>query len=246
MNRKVMMAVGLLLAAGGASYGAEKVQASAQDGWTFEITPYAWLAGIDGTIRVRGKEADFSQSFSDLLDKVDAAGSLMAIAENDRCQFFAQGDYFGISEDAKTKGGVPASAESDSVLLTVGAGYTFDGPIEGSTIAVHGGLRYARLDNKVTVGGASASDTRDIYNAVVMLRPSMPITAKLRFNPTLNIGAGDSDLTYELQPELQYNFTDDVAGRFGYRRVYFKEEFSNDSEIDVTFSGFIIGLGLTL
>ena len=94
-------------------------------------------------------------------------------------------------------------------------------------------LRHAALDNEVRLSGiGSKSQNTDLTDALLILRPSVPLTDKLRFNPTMNIGAGDSDLTWELQPELQYNFTDTVAGRFGYRRVHYKEDKGADIQFE--------------
>ena len=37
-----------------------------------------------------------------------------------------------------------------------------------------------------------------------------------------------------------------MAGRIGYRRVYYNEEKDNGNEFDGAFSGFLIGLGVIL
>ncbi|MCE9613673.1 MAG: outer membrane beta-barrel protein [Lentisphaerae bacterium] len=214
--------------------------------WSVEVTPYAWLAGIDADVTVQGKETSVDQSFSDLVDKVDLAGSLMVVADHDRWEVFGQGDYFALSQDGSV-GELNGEIDSDSYILTGGTGYRFDGPFEGSKIAVLGGARYTHMKNELKIHSVGSVDkTSEILDALFMLRPSIPLMENLRFNPTLNIGAGDSDLTYELQPELQYNFTEAVAGRFGYRRVYYKEEQSNGNEFDGSFTGFLIGLGVIL
>ena len=114
-------------------------------------------------------------------------------------------------EAAESKYKTQAAGE---YILTAAGGYRFNGPFEGSKIAVLGGARYTRLENQIKATGIGAGkDARDITDALLMLRPSIPLMDKLVFNPTLNIGAGDSDLTYEMQPELQYSFTDQVTGR---------------------------------
>jgi opacity protein-like surface antigen len=222
------------------------VTAKADDsGWKFEITPYAWLAGLDADVKVRGREFSVDKKFDDIVDQVDLAGSVIAVAENDRWEVYAQADYFSLTSD-DTRMGVKGEIDSDSYILTAGAGYQFNGPMEGSSIAVLAGLRHTSLDNSVTLSGiGSASRTTELTDALLVLRPSLPLTEKLRFNPTMNVGAGDSDLTYELQPEFQYNFTDTLAGRLGYRRVYYKEEKDSNNEFKGSFAGLIAGLGFT-
>ena len=52
-------------------------------------------------------------------------------------------------------------------------------------------------------------------------------------------------MIWELQPQLQYSITDNIAVRVGYRRLHYKYENDRDNEFDGEFSGFIIGLGIT-
>jgi len=238
---RIAMMVGALVAAAAIS-----VRGAEPEGWSFEITPYAWLAGIDGDVTVKGQKVHVKQSFSDLIDKVDLAGAVIAIANYNRWQVFAQGDFFSLSDSATAPDGTSGKADSDTYIFTGGAGYQFNGPLAGSRIGVLAGVRYTHLDNQVKVSGiGDFKKTGDITDALFMLRPSIPIIDRLRFNPTMDIGAGDSDLTYELQPEFQYNFTDSVAARLGYRRVYYKEKQSSGTEFDGSFSGFLVGLGVT-
>ena len=42
------------------------------DTWQFEVTPYLLAAGMDGTVGIRGHEADIDVSFSDIWDDLDA------------------------------------------------------------------------------------------------------------------------------------------------------------------------------
>jgi len=76
------------------------------------------------------------------------------------------------------------------------------------------------------------------------VRPCVPITQKLRFNPTFAVGAGDSDLTWELQPCVQYQFTDHMGVRFGYRRVHYDVEGDHGNTFDAAFQGFFVGASL--
>jgi hypothetical protein len=78
--------------------------------------------------------------------------------------------------------------------------------------------------------------------------PVFPSKIKgLRFNPILGIGAGDSDLVYELFPQFQYQFTDMISGRLGYRTAgwKFKGDNNEDNELNFSMSGLIAGIGMT-
>jgi hypothetical protein len=81
------------------------------------------------------------------------------------------------------------------------------------------------------------------------MRPSIPVLPSkiqgLRFNPTLAIGAGgDADLVYELQPQFQYQITQSVVARLGYRTVGYKFK-DGDNELNINLSGLIAGVGMT-
>ncbi len=66
----------------------------------------------------------------------------------------------------------------------------------------------------------------------------------LAFNPTLAFGGGgDSELIYELQPQFQYQFTDNLALRVGYRRMYYDVK-GDRGEFDGVIHGAMLGLGL--
>ena len=62
--------------------------------------------------------------------------------------------------------------------------------------------------------------------------------------PTLAIGAGDSDLVYELFPQIQYQVNENIAARIGYRRVgyKFKGDEDEDNELNATLAGLIVGV----
>ncbi|MBP6383187.1 MAG: hypothetical protein KA321_10880, partial [Pseudomonadales bacterium] len=58
-----------------------------------------------------------------------------------------------------------------------------------------------------------------------------------------SIGAGDSDLVWELAPELVYtNDCCNLEFRFGYRTVNYELE-EGDIEADFSFAGPMVGLG---
>ena len=240
-NMNKAIAAGLALVAAG-----WKAQAADPNDWQIEVTPYVWAAGIDADVTVKGKEITVDQKFKDLIEHVDAAAALLFVAEKNKWQFYGQGDYVSVNAD-DSRPNIEAELDMDTAILTGGFGYVFDGFGERSKIAVLLGGRYTHLRNEATVmGQSSGADNNDIVDGLLILRPRFQFTDKLRFSPTMNIGAGDSDLTYELQPELQYDLTDTMSLRVGYRRVHYKEEFSETSEFDGSMNGFLIGLGVTL
>lgn len=244
IGRAAMVAA--VLMAGSVGYAAEP------QGWKFEITPYAWLAGMEGDVTVNGHEAEFDKSFSDLFDAVELGASLRLGAQYDRYVVGALVDYFSLSTDELDVDDQPENGSLDTkTLLTEAAvGYRIDGWAEGQSFVLMVGVRNLHLETDLEIDGhGTFSKDNDVTDAMFYLVPSMPVFPSkidgLRFNPILGIGAGDSDLAYELFPQFQYQITDTMAARLGYRTVGWKFEDSDDNELNISMSGLIAGLGIT-
>jgi hypothetical protein len=220
---------------------------AAEDKWKFEITPYLWTAGMDGSATVNGQSTDFEVSFSDMVDVTDAMFAFLGVAQYGRVVFWAQVDYLSQDTDEQDDPPPAARLDLDTTMTTLAVGYQFDGWRKGQTFDVLIGARQLALDRTLTVKatGASFQKDTDINDTVLIVRPSFPLSDRWRFNPTLSYGSGDSESTYELQPQFQYQISKNWATRLGYRRLAYDIESDSGNEIDVTFSGFIIGFGGT-
>ena len=251
---KLMAAVALGMAAVGAHAQVEPSAVSSENGWQFEVTPYAWLAGLEGDVTVGGQKVDFEKSFSDLLDATELAASVRLGAEKNRILVGALLDYFSLSTDELDVEDQPegGSLDSDMLLAEVSVGYRVDGWAEGQSFGLMIGVRNLHTENDLEVaGGGKSSSDNDVTDPMFYVLPSVPVFPSkidgLRFNPVLGIGGGgDSDLVYELFPQFQYNFTDLVAARFGYRNVGYKFKGEGDNELNFNMAGLMVGLGVTL
>jgi hypothetical protein len=249
MNRRMVgIVTAAMLMAVSAGYAAEP------QGWKFEVTPYVWLAGLEGDITVNGQKAEFEKSASDLLDYVDAGMSIRLGAEYNRVMIGALVDYFSLSTDAldaedRPQGG---SFDAKSLMVEGAVGYRVNGWSEGQSFGLMVGVRSLQMENDLEIyeHGKFSKET-DVTDAMFYVLPSMPVFPSkidgLRFNPILGIGAGDSDLAYELFPQFQYQITDKVAARLGYRTVgwKFKGDNNEDNELNVRLAGLIAGVGVT-
>jgi hypothetical protein len=219
--------------------------AQAEGDWKFELVPYAWLAGIDGDISAGEREAEVDIGFDDLLDATEIGGSFLAVTQYKRFVLFTQFDYFQLDTDELDDSPDIGHIENDSLFLSGAFGYQFNTFGEHSTIDVLGGVRYLDMENDLYLAdGRRASGSSELIDGIFMLRPSFQLLSWLRFNPTLSVGAGDSDLTYELQPQFQIQFTDNIVARLGYRRLYYDVS-GERADFDGSFHGLIAGLGVT-
>ena len=207
-----------------------------------EVTPYLWAAGIDSHVTVRGQKAKINVGFNDLLKKTDAAASVLGVLQYGQIVGWGQVDYLGLSDKA-SGANISGKLTIDTTIVTLAAGYMFYGS-KGRTYSVLGGVRNMYMDNKLKLDSiGNYSKSNNITDAVVVFRPSIPLYSHLRFNPTMSIGAGDSKLTYELWPQLQYQFTKNLAARVGYRRLFYNVKTGNGNKFDGSLHGFMLGVG---
>jgi hypothetical protein len=223
-------------------------------GWKVDVTPYAWLAGIEGDATVGGHKAEFDKSFSDLVDMVDAAGSLLGVVQYDRYVFWGQMDYVSTSTDALDVDDQPkaGSFDSDLFLLEAAVGYQIDGWQENQTIDIMVGVRSLDIQNDLEIYGRGMfSKDVSLVDPMIVIRPRVALFPSkidgLTFNGTMGIGGGgDSDMVYELAPQVEYQINESMIGRFGYRRVGYKFVGENDeNELNIALAGLVAGLGVT-
>ena len=257
MKTKILVTlVAALLVASATGFAAEPT------GWKFELTPYLWAAGLEGDGTINGQDFDFDKSFSDIVDAVDVGGSLLGIAQYNRFILWGRADFFSLDTDEMDLEDQPAGGrlETDLLLAEFAAGYQVDGWMEGQTFDILAGVRTLTIENELTVYGRGTVGTDDRpeqweketrVDGLLILRPSIPLFPSkidgLRLNATLAIGAGDSDLVYEMNPEIQYQITENIAARLGYRTVGYKlvGDDNEDNELNFNLAGLIVGLGVT-
>jgi outer membrane protein OmpA-like peptidoglycan-associated protein len=219
------------------------------EGLNLELTPYFWAAGIDGQVSARGQEVNFDRDFSDLIENVDTAFMMLGVLSYNRFVLYADYDYMNLTDDAKTRRGIlfpvgtKVNGEVDLGVGTYGGGYRFD-TFRKNTIDVLIGAQLTDIETKLKVTGLHFDEKNNLTDTVIMLRPSFQLSERWRFNPTFAYGvSGDSDTTYSMMPQLQYQFSDSFAARFGYKKLHYEFDEDGDNEIDL--SGFFLGIGWT-
>lgn len=222
------------------------------EGFKGEITPYLWYAGLEGDVTLNGRNVEFEKSAGDLFETVEAGGAVLAVFQYNRFMLWGQMDYFSLSTDELKVDDRPQGGSLDTKMLLgeVAVGYQINGWFEGMTIDLLAGVRSLTMESDLELfGRGTISRDNDLLDPIFVVRPSIPLFPSkvkgLRFNPTLAIGGGgDAELVYELFPQLQYQITNNIAARLGYRTVGYKFE-KDDNELDFSLSGLIAGVGVT-
>ena len=239
-NSMVAAAIAALVMAG----AGQPLRAAGDDSWKFELTPYLWTAGMMGDVQAGGRTEEVDVSFSDLFDNLDMAAAFIATGRYNSWVTWLQVDYLKLSPPIEqTRGKITV----EQVMTTFGVGYQFPLFSESQTLDVLLGVRNMTLDNELKLDGIGTfSGDRDVTDPVVIISPSFQLSERWRFNPTFSYGeGGDSESTYEIQPQLQYQVSENGAIRFGYRKLAYDIENDKGNGFDGSFEGPFIGFGFT-
>jgi opacity protein-like surface antigen len=227
--------------------------------WSFEVTPYLWATGLDGTLAVTSRpQAGIAveQSFSDLFKILDFAAAGSFEARHGRWGVLFDAVYFRVSDTASVtgpRGFVTLAADGmiTQQMYTLLASYRVsDG---SSQVDLFGGLRYASVQGDVELqatlpqlplAGRSFGQKEHWVDPIIGARIRQPLGERWTLVGYADIGGFGvgSDLSWQLMAGANYAFSPDVIGKLGYRVVAF--DYSEASfAYDIRFAGPYLGLG---
>ena len=231
-----------------------------KDAWQFEITPYLFAAGMNGTLGARGVESDLDMSFNDIWDRLDKAFMMLLTAKKGDWIFAFDGMYIDLADEkASTWQGLLGNSNSAQLnidatqqIYTPSLGYRV---LDNTTkLDVLGSVRYTSVDTSLKLalttgadllpdGSRSASRKESWWDVAIGARVLAPFANNWAFVGYADIGAGGTDLTYQLLAGLNWQFSKMFSAKLGYR--YFYQDYSKDDfKWDMTTSGVYAGLGI--
>ena len=193
------------------------------DRWVYGAEVYMWGASVGGDTTSGDRvDIDFGDLFKDL--QLGFMGTVAAA--RDKWTLFADLIYLDVEDD--TKGtidilGNPVPTKVDvelkGFITTLGGAYSF---LDTDTTRLNlvAGARYLWLkaDLDVEVGGLGdeGSDSGTVWDGVVGLRGKTDLAKKWYLTYYADVGAGDSDLTWQALAAINYRFQK-VDAVLGYR-----------------------------
>ena len=213
--------------------------------WQFEATPYLFASGIDGEVKIgRLPTGGVETSFSDLTKLLDY-GFMMALeGRRGDLGFLADMVYMKVGDSAGTPGAIFGEVQGDMTQQL----YSFAGTYRVGSVDLLAGLRYTRIkaDLVITSGvmsGRRANSTRNFTDGVVGARFQAPVADRWTLVGYGDIGAGGSDLSYQLVGGINYASSKDVTWKAGYR--YLSVDYRKDTFVyDVAYAGPYLAVGL--
>ncbi len=236
--------------------------AADSDDWQYEVTPYFLAAGLNGKAGIRGVTSDVDMSFSDIMDSFDAGFMGIFNAQKGRWSYGLEAVYFKLSDvGTKSVSGPFGQVTVNGALELTTKMYVYQGTVgyrlmdETTSVDLLGALRYTKLDVDANVtlttipgivfpgGATSASGSESWTDAVLGVRAIHPVSDNMALVGYADIGAGGSDLTYQVVAGLNWEFRKDYTAKLGYRVLDW--DYENDGTVwDMTASGPYLGLGI--
>lgn len=229
-----------------------RAETAAGDTWHFQMAPYAWLAGINGTVATLPglPPADIDIDFwDDILGNINGALFLVGEARKDRLGVFIDLAYVDIESDGATPGPFFSSVVSTSKSWMVsGAGLYRMVDQSGAFLDFLAGIRYWSVDSNLELRpgllrGRNVSNQEDWVDPLVGVKGLFPLGASKFFLSggvvIGGFGAG-SDFMWDGNVNLGYNWTDTFATVIGYRYLDVDYE-DGDFLYDVAQQGPILG-----
>jgi len=241
---------------------------STSDEWQYELTPYLLAAGMNGTIGIRGHDAELDASFGDIMDDLNSGFMGQITAEKGLWTFAFEGVYMKLEGDASgsvkgPRGHLSINGELDitnSMYIAQGtAAYRILN--DKTKINVFGALRYTKIEVDMDVEvnttftrpngdlsreadrALSDDDSESWTDAVVGLHILHPVSDTVELLGYADVGAGGSDLTYQFMAGVNWEFSEGYRAKLGYRYLYWDYE-DDGFKWDVDASGPYLGLGI--
>jgi hypothetical protein len=212
----------------------------------FQLTPYVWASGSGGTFRpfAGGPELEIDNSFSDILENLDAAFFLTGYVRADRFVLVADFSYASLTRAGQIPalGGLPAEGRLRQTSFTLASGYrVVDQP--SATLDLLLGARAWWIRANVDVAGAVQRSPRlDFVDPIVAIRGNVALAPRwsaIGYADIGGFGAG-SESTFQVVGTVNYQLSDRFFLSGGYRHLEVDYR-SGGSRVDMRMSGPLLG-----
>ncbi len=224
-------------------------RAQADDEWHLSVTPYAWLAGLNGRIGFAGGIADVDLSPGDVLSHSDLSVSALVEARRSRWLIRLNMTYMSMSDRKAVEEGSESTVifEHNQTILEPEIGYTIYTADWGGIDALAGGRYWhPKVDVSADTPGGDvgiASGSRSWVDAIGGLRVRLNPAERWHVTATGDAGAGGSKLTWQAIGGVGYDLSHCCSLDAAYRHLDI--DYDRDALLyDSSLSGFALGIGI--
>ena len=241
-----------------ALFSQQAMAQSEEDGWEHSLAVYLWGASMTGTTAVG---SDIELDFKDLLDHLEMAFMGSYMGRKGKWSIMGDLIYLDVSGDRQMNLVPPVGGENISVDVNAGldmkslvvhmaGGYNLYDDGEATTTDVIAGVRYLDLSTDLLLNfqinpsgpglEVSQSVSEDVWDAIVGFRGVISLGDRWFMPWGGNIGAGDSDLTWQAMAGVGFKAASWADIALTYR--YLKWEFDDMAIEDLAISGPLLGV----
>ncbi len=217
MRNKILLAI---LAATVMTLAVPQAEAqSGTDGWEFSIAPYLVAAGMDGSITVKGIEADVDVPFSDIIDNLDLA--LMAHFDMRNDHWALMSDLFYVDLEGSNDIALgTATVAVQQTLFEVAGGYRIS-----PAFTLLAGARWVDLENRIRYTGEildeDVSTGKSWIDPFVGVHLMTPLSQRWWFGARGDIGGFGvgSEMAWQAYADVGFRASKVVSIVLGYRAI---------------------------
>ena len=236
----------LSLAAAFACLTLAPAHAQISEGWSGQVTPYIWGAGLSGDVRplAGGPTLEVEESVFEVLDDLEGAFFLSGLAI--RNDFVLIGDLSWSSSsrtESPAPGIPPVKGSVDMLFATLAGGKRVQAQSD-QTIDLLAGVRLWDIDADAAILGTpfAASRSVSLADPILGVRFNRQHTngfSTIAYADIGGFGIG-SDFTAQVAVTVNYAMSDKAYVSGGYRYVHLDYE-KNGALIDIRLSGPLLG-----
>jgi len=216
------------------------------EGWSGQVTPYVWGAGLGGDVRplAGGPTLEVRESVFEVLDDLEGAFFLTGLAIRNDIVLIGDLSWSSSSRTESPGAGLPPVKGSVDMLFVTLAGGKRVQAQPDQTIDLLAGVRIWDIDADAAVLGTpfAASRSVSLTDPIIGLRFNRQHTngfSTIAYGDIGGLGIG-SDFTAQIAVTVNYAITDNAYVSGGYRYVHLDYE-KRGALLDIRLSGPLLG-----
>lgn len=208
----------------------DAIGSGAEDGWSFRLSPYLWIPAMDGHVTVKGATAPVDLSLGDTLDllsdHLNFAAAVRVQVRHGDLTLFGDAMYMSLkADDIATASLGVATLRADQGIFELGAAHvvhesarTDDTP--GFRLEPLAGARiYTFREKLISSLAFELAASQAWVDGFVGARATFDFHDGLGAHLRADIGAGGSDLCWNVEAGLDFGIADHATLHLGYRAL---------------------------
>jgi hypothetical protein len=248
-------------AAASTSADASLKMAPDADPWQFNVTPYLWVAKINGKVKTQKRDLNVGIGFDQIFNHLKGPPLMLNLeVRKKNFGFYTAPLYLKLEADVNNAGPVTLIGGNDTFTFWVienGGFYQIAkwGEDRPWTLDALAGFRYWNFDNQISLNvfpnaPFNSSRNTDLWDPFVGLRLSKRLTEKLSMNLTgqvggFNISESTPNDSWEAVGTLGYDINKRLTLLAGYRALglsTYNKTGQGDIRANLTLQGAVLGV----